>query len=105
MCDKIARYFVRDTKLARRHVLEVERWSRCTRCRGRITWRRGRPAQHCRQCQLRIVEAAQQLDLPGIAGPNRCIACGEPLTDRDPRARTCRDACRRYVARLRASFA
>ena len=91
--------------MTRRRVLKAERWSRCTRCGERIAWRRGRPARHCRQCQLRIVEAAQQLGLPGIAATGRCLACGKPLTDRDERTRTCGDACRRYVARLRAAFA
>ena len=85
-----------------RRILEVQRWSRCRHCRARIAWRRGRPTHYCSSCKLQMLADDQQL---GLFTPvtNACIVCRHPLTGRNPRARTCSDACRRYLARLRAA--
>ena len=83
--------------------VHTERWSKCERCPNRIPYPgRGRPARFCNGCQLDIVARASQADLVG--NPS-CVVCDAPLDAGEIRRRerlTCGDACRRFLARLRA---
>ena len=86
--------------------LRVERWSPCQRCRSRVSYSgRGRPARFCAECQIAIVARASQVDLVGNPA---CVVCDAPLDPPEIRRRerlTCGDACRRFLARLRADLA
>ena len=86
--------------------VQIDRWSNCERCRARIPYPgRGRPARFCIGCRLDIVRRARHADR---FGNGRCVVCDAPLASPEIWRRerlTCGDACRRFLARLRAELA
>ena len=86
--------------------VQIERWSNCERCKTRIPYPgRGRPARFCNFCRFDIVSRAKDADR---FGNGSCVVCNAPLALPEfwRRARlTCGDACRQFLARLRAELA